>query len=115
MTNYRFEEAITTDDGDEAALPVLVHELYSADTRSYHPPFFRGSPHSACLVFPCNCNLSWNAASSTGSCVRCSSMCVIPLIDPHGLGLFARGSRTQSGPPASTCAPSRPFSSLNQV
>ena len=66
MTNYRFEEAITTDDGDEAAFPILVHELYSADTRSYHPPFFRGS-------------------------------------------------RTQSGPPASTCAPPRPFSSSKQV
>jgi len=29
MTNYRFEEAITTDDGDEAAFPILVYELYS--------------------------------------------------------------------------------------
>jgi len=29
MTNYRFEEAIETDDGDEVAFPVLVHELYS--------------------------------------------------------------------------------------
>ena len=29
MTNYRFEEAIETDDGEEVAFPVLVHELYS--------------------------------------------------------------------------------------
>ena len=29
MTNYRFEESIETDDGEEVAFPVLVHELYS--------------------------------------------------------------------------------------
>ena len=29
MTNYRFEETITTDDGDRVAFPILVHELYS--------------------------------------------------------------------------------------
>lgn len=29
MTNYQFREAITGDDGDEVAFPILVHELYS--------------------------------------------------------------------------------------
>ena len=29
MTNYQFQEAITGDDGDEVAFPILVHELYS--------------------------------------------------------------------------------------
>ena len=29
MTNYRFEEAIETDNGAEVAFPVLVHELHS--------------------------------------------------------------------------------------
>jgi hypothetical protein len=29
MTNYRFEEAITTDDGERVAFPILVHELHS--------------------------------------------------------------------------------------
>jgi hypothetical protein len=29
MTNYRFEEAITTDDGERVAFPILVYELYS--------------------------------------------------------------------------------------
>ena len=29
MTNYQFQEAITGDDGDEVAFPILGHELYS--------------------------------------------------------------------------------------
>jgi hypothetical protein len=29
MINYRFEETITTDDGDRVAFPILVHELHS--------------------------------------------------------------------------------------
>jgi hypothetical protein len=29
MTNYRFEETITTDDGERVAFPILVHELHS--------------------------------------------------------------------------------------
>jgi len=29
MTNYQFTQEITTDDGERAAVPIIVHELYS--------------------------------------------------------------------------------------
>jgi len=29
MTNYQFQETIVSDEGDEVAFPILVHELYS--------------------------------------------------------------------------------------
>lgn len=29
MTNYQFQETVETDDGEEVAFPILVHELYS--------------------------------------------------------------------------------------